>query len=456
MPTDPASPAPLLPEDDQLLLRLLELPTAGPLEGEPAGEVRLWEAQRAYADAASRLGFTVARHRALEPAELTGDQVPAMVREAVERDTEFLACQPSMVLRLGPPLPTAATVMFNVHLDTVAGRQEVRLADGRFFGRGAIDAKGPAVGLLAGVRAALRAEPAIGREVGVLIQLVAGEEGGAMGVFGTRPLVRDGFTGRLNLFCEPTGRRLLTRSTASMTAAVVVDGDDSIDDAPDAGHNATVLLGHLAGHLARTLPPHAASGQVCVAGLTTGPLHNKVYGTGRLLLNLSYNSAADGEALYEAVQRELRAGLADFRRVFAGSPLLAKTVADAERVTRLEWLKRGLPVLDSADPQGLRLLADEVGLPPWPHDQPAFTCDAIWAGDLPDSFTAVFGPGDLQANNAHAQGEFADRAELEAFAADIAAILTRFAADGRRQIPGASTTAPRASVVSASSTVRTV
>ena len=207
-----------------------------------------------------------------------------------------------------------------------------------------------------------------------------------------------------------------------------------------------------------------------MAGLTTGPLHNKVYGTGRLLLNLSYNSAADGDALHEAVQRELRAGLADFRRVFAGSALLARTVADAERVTRLEWLKRGLPALDSADPQGLRLLAGEGELPLWPDDQPAFTCDAIWAADLPDSFTAVFGPGDLQANNAHAQGEFADRAELAAFAADIAAVLTRFAADARRQAPGASasastsasdsasaaTTAPRASVVSASYPVGTV
>ena len=352
--------------------------------------------------------------------------MPIAVRRAVAEDPDFLEAQPSLVLRLGPRLPQSATVMFNVHLDTVAGDQPVGLADGRFHGRGAIDAKGPAVGLLAGVRAAVAAEPSLGRDVGVLIQAVVGEEGGAMGVFGTRKLVRMGFTGRLNIFCEPTGGRLLTRSTASMTAQVQVRGADAIDDAPAAGHNATVLLGHLAAHLARTLPAYAGSGQVCVAGLETGPLHNKVYGSGRLLINLSYGSAADGERLERAADRELRAGLAGFREAFADSPLLARTVRDAEDIVRLDWLKRRLPALASHDPWAEDLLTGRAGLTPWPADLPAFTCDAIWAADLPGTFTAVLGPGDLETNNAHAEGEFADRADLEQFAGDVARLLTAF------------------------------
>ncbi|WP_395475389.1 hypothetical protein [Saccharopolyspora spinosa] len=48
--------------------------------------------------------------------------------------------------------------------------------------------------LLAGIRDATRADPALGRDVGVLIQAVSGEEGGAMGTFGTRPLVESGFS----------------------------------------------------------------------------------------------------------------------------------------------------------------------------------------------------------------------------------------------------------------------
>lgn len=61
--------------------------------------------------------------------------------------------------------------MFNVHLDTVSGCEPVAFDGTRFRGR-AIDAEGPAVALLAGIRAAIAAEPAIGTEVGVLIQAV--------------------------------------------------------------------------------------------------------------------------------------------------------------------------------------------------------------------------------------------------------------------------------------------
>lgn len=432
--------APLTAGDDALLLRLLSLPTAGPLETGAGGEVRLWEAQLAYAEAARELGFTVEWHGTADADELADEQVPAVVRWAVRDGGEFLASQPSLVLRLGPPLPRSRTVMFNIHVDTVSGVQPVSLADGRFHGRGAIDAKGPAVALLAGIRAALDAQPAVGRETGVLIQLVSGEEGGAMGVYGTRPLIERGYTGRLNIFCEPTGRRLLTRSTAAMTARVRVAGDDSIDDAPAAGHNATVLLGHVAGHLADTLPRYATSGQVCVAGLQTGPLHNKVYGTGQLLLNLSYGSGADGIALEEAVGHELRLALAGFRHRFAGSELIGRTAADAEEITTLDWLKRGLPALESRDAWAERLLTEEAGLERWPADEAAFTCDAIWADGLPDGFTAVFGPGDLQRNNAHAEGEFADREELELFAGDIARLLIAFATNDLPSTTSTSTT----------------
>jgi acetylornithine deacetylase/succinyl-diaminopimelate desuccinylase-like protein len=68
----------------------------------------------------------------------------------------------------------------------------------------------------------------------------------------------------------------------------------------------------------------------------------------------------------------------------------------------------------------------------WPADQPAFTCDAIWLHGVPDTGTVVLGPGSLAANNAHADREFADLADLEDFAAVIARVLTTFAADQRR------------------------
>jgi acetylornithine deacetylase/succinyl-diaminopimelate desuccinylase-like protein len=433
LPTTGSPPATALTaQDRRLLLSLLDLPTASPLETGGGHPVELWQAQQAYARAAAELGFTVVHHAAAAESELTDDLVPLVVREAMRRTPDFLSGQPSLVLRLGPPLPRAATVMFNVHLDTVAGTEPVSFDGGRFYGRGAIDAKGPAVALLAGVRTALATVPELGTRVGVLVQVVAGEEGGAMGVFGTRPLVRRGYVGRLNVFCEPTGRRALTRSTAAMTARLRVAGRDAIDDDPGAGHNATVLLGFLAQYLAAALPAAAVDGQVCVAGLQTGALHNRVYGSGQLLLNLSYGSVASARRLEEALHSGLQSGLRDFTARFAGTSGFGRTAAEAAGITRLEWLKHGLPALHAVPDPWTRSLLDAARLPPWPADRPAFTCDAIWMHDVAQTATVVYGPGDLGANNAHAAGEFAELAELDAFALDIARLLESFTDDRLR------------------------
>ncbi|MFI9269723.1 M20/M25/M40 family metallo-hydrolase [Kitasatospora sp. NPDC052896] len=430
-PTEPAE-AVLTPADHQLLLDLLRLPTAGPLESGDHS-ARLAEAQLRYADAAAELGFAVLRHGPPQRHWVEAPEVPLPVRTAAAADPEFLARQPSLLLRLGGPAPRERTVMFNVHLDTVAGVQPVGHHPGpdggRFTGRGAVDAKGPAVALLAGLRAAQAERPGLAERIRVLVQAVAGEEGGALGTFGTRPLVAAGHYGRLNVFCEPTGNRALPRSTAAMTARIRVAGEDAVDDRPAAGHNATVLLGFLAQHLAAAVDPGA--GQLCVAGLHTGRLHNRVYGRGELLLNLAYPDAATAERLATAVPTALADGLRAFAERFADVPLLARTAADAERITRLDWLKRGLPALtpDGSTGEWLARLLATAGVPAWPADQPAFTCDAIWLADRPGTATVVLGPGTLDGNHAHAEGEFVTAAELARFARTVADLLAAFDAD---------------------------
>jgi acetylornithine deacetylase/succinyl-diaminopimelate desuccinylase-like protein len=418
------------PVDRELLLRLLRTPTVGPLETAPDDQPPLlWEAQRDFTVAAEAIGMNVVHHASPLPETALREDVPVTVRKSA-KDSTFLAQQPSLVLRLGPDLPAESSVMFNVHLDTVSGLEPVDFDGARFTGRGAIDAKGPAVALLAGVRDARANNASIGRDVGVLIQVVSGEEGGAMGTFGTRPLVESGFYGRLNIFCEPTGLRYLPRATASMTACLRVEGDDAIDDHPDAGHNATVLLGFLVQHLAKTLDSGGRSGRTCLAGVHTGTLHNRVYGRGRLLLNLSYASSTEGAELEKSLADAVDTGIRAFAHHFADTREFARTARDAAGITRLEWHKRGLPSLNNSDPWAQALLAD-AGVARWPDDEPAFTCDAIWMDGIPETFTAVLGPGSLDANNAHAQGEFAPLADLEGFASTVSRLLTRFANDAR-------------------------
>ncbi|MGF1428813.1 M20/M25/M40 family metallo-hydrolase [Kitasatospora sp. LaBMicrA B282] len=414
----------LTPTDHDLLLALLALPTAGPLE-QPGAVPELWAAQHRYAEAAADLGFAVLRHDTPDPAWTELPDVPQPVRTA-GADPAFLADQPSLLLGLGAAVARERTVMFNVHLDTVAGELPVRRDGDTFHGRGAVDAKGPAVALLAGLRAALAERPALTERVRVLVQAVAGEEGGALGTIGTRPLVAAGHFGRLNVFCEPTGNRALTNCTAAMTARIEVRGQDAVDDRPAAGHNATVLLGFLAQYLAGAINP--CPGRLCVAGLHTGHLHNRVYGQGELLLNLAYPDPATAERLERAVTEGLAAGLAAFAERFAATPLLARTAVDAAAITHLHWLKRGLPALTEAGtelPWLTRLLA-AAGIERWPAGEPGFTCDAIWLAGKPGAATVVLGPGTLAGNNAHADGEFVRLAELTAFARSVADLLLAF------------------------------
>jgi acetylornithine deacetylase/succinyl-diaminopimelate desuccinylase-like protein len=209
-----------------------------------------------------------------------------------------------------------------------------------------------------------------------------------------------------------------------------------VDDRPDAGHNATVLLGFLAQHLAARLDGSVPGTRVCVAGLHTGRTHNRVHGTGTLLMNLSYRRTADGDRLKTEVTRHVADGLRRFTERFALTREFARTARDAERITRLGWDKQGLPALDDADPWAEELLA-RAGARPAAGD-PGFTCDAIWAAGLDDAFTTVLGPGCLAANHAHAPGEFVDLADLEEFAGVVRRLVTLFA----EAVPAASTQRP--------------
>ncbi|MGW1752091.1 M20/M25/M40 family metallo-hydrolase [Streptomyces sp. NPDC002092] len=416
----------------KLLLDLLRLPSVNPLEAGPDDPPsRLPDLLDRYAAAAADVGLRTVRLAAAPVACLDRPGVPSTVRAAA-RDPRFLVDQPSLLLRLGPERPRVDTVMFNVHLDTVAGHVQPAFDGSRFTGRGSVDAKGPAVALLAGLRAAA-SHPAVGRDVTVLLQAVAGEEGGALGTYGTRPLLEAGHHGRLNVFCEPTGLRALPRATASMTARITVTGEDAVDDHPDAGHNATVLLGFLAQHLAARLDGAVPGTRVCLAGLHTGRTHNRVHGTGTLLVNLSYGTTADGSHLKAAVTRHVTDGLRGFSELFASTREFARTARDAGRITLLGWDKDGLPALDNRDPCAEALLA-RAGARPADGD-PGFTCDAIWAAGLDDAFTTVLGPGDLAANHAHAPGEFVDLADLEDFAGVVHRLVTLFAEDHRPAPP---------------------
>jgi acetylornithine deacetylase len=416
------------PGDEALLLDLLRLDTTTPMESSRSGE--LPEAMRRYAAEAAALGFTEA-HFGPAPADALEDRhVPAAVSDMIDTmGPDFLRAQPSLVLSLGDG-PRERTIAFNFHLDTVSGHVPVRRDGGVIFGRGAVDDKGPGVALLAGIRDALARSPRLSERVRVLVQVVAGEEGGAMGVYGTRVLAGLGHLGRLNVVAEPTRSGFLDRSTASMTLRLSAHGKGSIDDEPEVGENATLLLGFVATWFgSRVLPAvHEAGGTACLAGLHTGSAHNRVYGTGSLLVNFAYRDRATADLIETIVAREVSSALDEFAAVFGAHPATSATAKAASRILRTDWLKRGLPTLDNRDPEAERLLRS-VGFPR--HDNAdgglrPFTCDAIWL-QHPDSYTVVCGPGDLAWNNAHAENEHIAIADLVDYTTRISALLRGFA-----------------------------
>jgi len=415
--------------DERLLSELLALDTTSPLESGTPGRLR--EAQRCYAEAAGKLGFTVLHHEPAPEAALAADLVPAPVRSVAARmGQEFLAAQPNLVLSLGAG-QWARTVVLNCHLDTVAGTVPVRREDALIFGRGAVDDKGPGVALLAAVRTALDRFPPLPQRIRVLIHAVGGEEGGAMGVYGTRVVAGLGHTGRLTVVAEPTGDVYFDECTASMTLRLRAAGRGSIDDTPERGENATLLLGYLAVWISGAVAPavRAAGGSTCLAGVHTGTEHNRVHGTGELLVNFAYGTHAVAARIEEIVEREVAAALAAFAAEFSVDHDTAVTARAAARMLHVEWLKRGLPTLRNRDPEMEALLC-AAGFTRHDPQDPAgprpFTCDAIWLG-APGGYTVVCGPGELARDNAHAEEEHVSLTDLARYTDRLADLLVRFA-----------------------------
>ncbi|MFD0412826.1 M20/M25/M40 family metallo-hydrolase [Streptomyces sp. NPDC127108] len=423
----------MIQADLDWILELMAVPTVSPLEG--GNLASFVDAQRLFAAGAVARGWTQRRWDSPPLSHLERVGVPQQVRATA--DAEFLAAQPSVVVAIGEPQPVERRLVVNFHMDTVGPHVPPRLDGGMLRGRGAVDDKGPGVAAIAGITAAFRAAPWLAEHIEVQVAGVPGEEGGAMGVYGTRWLVDSGWAGRVMLFAEPTGCRVFDACSAAMTPMVSVHGEDSTDDHPAAGHNATVALGFVATRLAEEIGPLAErlGAKACVAGARSGDAHNRVYGTGELRLNIAYYDQGTATALTAAVERVVDGAGKEFADRFGANPVTNRIAAEWAEVVRLTWLKRGLPALANRDRAMERLLAD-AGFPR--HDAvadgTAFTCDAIWAAGA-GRYVAACGPGDLGANGAHTPDEHVEIAELDRYTSRCRDLVLAFGRQVRNTLP---------------------
>lgn len=409
----------------RFLLRFLDTASVSPLEGGDPKETR--RAQEQFTGFARDLGFDVAWDVADLGALLADPSTPAPVREHA-RDQAWLDDQPIVAATLGDPGAPRSLVV-DAHVDTVSPHLPVTLRDGTVRARGAVDDKGPAVAATCGVAAAYRRDPDLARRVRTTVLSVPGEEGGAMGSYGTRPALDRLGPASLLLFAEPTGLTTHDTAFATMTLQVAVDAPDSTDDFPYRHANATVVLGVITAELARGLREFAEDERLrcCVAGLHTGLRHNRVYGSGTLLVNIGYCDTALGAAVRDRVDDLLDDAVDRVARDFAGYRLGRAWAGELAGVVRRRWLKQGLPSLRNRSARWEAALA-ACGLGRLPGDQltAAFTSDAIW-GQGAAEYTVVCGPGGLDSHGAHTDDEHVSVAELEEYARRIALLVQRVA-----------------------------
>ncbi|HDS0919416.1 TPA: M20/M25/M40 family metallo-hydrolase [Pseudomonas putida] len=406
------------PEYVAKLEALLNIDTVTPMEtGEPSS---IAQANACFSQWAQQIGMREVFNGA--GALPAAEQVPVPVQRRMAGMPGFLESQPHLVLEVGEGV-APHTVMFNFHMDTVSPHLPVRVDGTCVHGRGAVDNKGPGLALLAALEGLRTRHPQVLEQVRVLIQVVAGEEGGAMGVYGTRHLCALGYQGRLNVFVEPTGGGYFDASTTSMTYEVSMDGEDSTDDFPQQGDNATLVLGFVAQSMAARLaaPLQQLQVKMTLAGLHTGMHHNRVYGSGRCLFNFAYRSAVLARDAEGLVDEAFKHALQECQARFAGCQPFARTVERLQATCQARWLKRGLPVLDNHD-AALQCLLAEAGIVPNPDPAQAFTCDAMWAQGQ-DAYSVVWGPGSLAANGAHTSREHVSVTELEHFAQAVQTLL---------------------------------
>lgn len=406
------------PEYVERLTQLLAIDTVTPMEtGRPSC---IAQANACFSQWAQALGMRELFNGAGALPEAA--QVPLSVQRHLQAHDDFLDWQPHVVLEAGRGDWTR-TVMFNFHMDTVSPHLPVRVQGGCIQGRGAVDNKGPGLAVLAALDGLRREMPQALDNLRVLIQVVAGEEGGAMGVYGTRHLCGLGHQGRLNIFVEPSAGGYFDASTTSMTFEIAMAGEDSTDDFPQHGDNASLALAFIAQAMAAELaePLRQLQVKLVLAGLHTGQHHNRVYGSGRCLFNFAYRSAAQAKDAETLVEQAFANALLACQQRFAGCEPFARTARRLPDTCNARWLKRGLPVLNNTHAQ-LRGVLAEAGLLPNEDPSQAFTCDAMW-GQGRDAYSIVWGPGSLADNGAHTDREQVRISDLEGFAQDVHRLL---------------------------------
>jgi acetylornithine deacetylase/succinyl-diaminopimelate desuccinylase-like protein len=323
---------------------------------------------------------------------------------------EVQPARPNLIARFGPAHPRR-TLLIEGHLDTqgvhgmVVPPFDGEIRDGRLFGRGACDMKGPMAAALWSF-----APDVLEALAGAGVQLIfVGAMGEERGNTGAMDLVARGFRADEAVVLEPTGLEIVLAHKGTLWFETELVGLAAHGAQPDAGVNAI----RAAAELIRRLPVRPAGPAHPVLGPPT-------LNAGVIRGGTSVNIVAERCAV-EWDRRMLPGEDAD--------PVLGEVRAQLDALRREGLVREARVQVIKATPPfetaGDAPLIGRLGRACVAEGRPARTAGTGWysdAGILAPACGAicVFGPGDIA--QAHTAGEYIDLEQLEAGAR----ILRRF------------------------------
>jgi acetylornithine deacetylase/succinyl-diaminopimelate desuccinylase family protein len=335
--------------------------------------------------------------REVELARFLGDYLTRAGLKSELR--EVTPDRPNVVARLGDA-GARPHLILNGHIDALPpGDGWTRdpyggeIVDGRLYGRGATDMKGPVASLIAAVEALKESGTKL--RGSVTLTAVVDEEGTQEG---TRRLVQEGVVGDFAIVAEPTEFLPVAAHKGDMYIEVVTHGREAHASAPEAGINAIdqmadiiVELRGLADRLRERTHPLVGVPTLSVGTIEGGMVTPMVPGRCRITID---RRVLPNEIALEAVHQVREA----VDRVSQRRPNLQ---ADVRMVAFAPSMETDVhnPLVTALRGATARLLGHDPGVHGW-----AATCDANLLVNEGKTPTIVFGPGSI-ADQAHKPDE---------------------------------------------------
>jgi succinyl-diaminopimelate desuccinylase len=291
----------------------------------------------------------------------------------------------------------AHSVAFEAHADTVGvGGMRIdpfgaELREGRIWGRGACDAKGPLAAFLAALDIARQSGRRFADKIHVVVTI--GEESGCDGA---TALMRSGFRVDACVVGEPTRCRLVTAHKGALWFKLVASGVPSHTAMPESGRNAIYAMSRavrfVEERFSRQLmgQDHPLLGHptIAVSTIFGGQAFNIVAARCEAGIDYRFLPGQSHEAMVRQFERELKAALPGDADAFEVTEVRGYPPMEADPTGPLvRNLLAGCRELTGQDsPEGVYYFADSG-----PFNEAGIRC-------------VVFGPGDIA--HAHKAEEF--------------------------------------------------